>query len=481
MSVAIVWIRNGALGIAALGFFKFSTTVIGDYLHRDPFEAYRQPEDTSMEARVAIRLEGVSLRHYKGAELVATANADRLDQWKDAQTYEMYGVKNGKFTRDKKPYTFEASHAQYYSPVKRLNLLAEGRVTGKDFDLKTEKATFDGIAESLSIPQTLSGRLSDGDFHAASFEYNLKSESFHAKKVEWVGNPGADFPLKQSGVQRTSWKIVSEESWTSDKDKDVQFHTKASATDGDIIVRAPKIEQNRKTDVIIATGGVTYFSGESNVTCESATIYRKEKRAVLQGKVLMLVKPKAKKDDPPKVEEIPPFKPVVPDEVKAVRPADPKSDVEEQKRRDEKIRSGKNLRDYPMTIMSAKIEYWYAKGSRRAVITGDPQAHQEFVDGDWRQLWTREAEYDGEKETLFLKGSADNREVRMKNSIGDDVKAFSMLVSTKEDDESFRAKGMEGVVYTIDDELDRDKKKKGDGDKKVPPPKIGGLSGPIKR
>ncbi len=483
MSAATIWFRNGILGLAALGFLKFSSSVIGDYLHRDPFEAFRQPDNIELEARVAIRLEGVSMRHYKGAELIATANADRMDQWKDAQTYDLYGVKNGKFQRDKKSYTFSASHAQYYSPLKRLDLQADGAVGGKDFELRTEKATFDGMAEVLTIRKPLSGKVSGGDFTAATFDYNLKTEMLQATMISWKGDPGEDAPKKQGQVERTAWKFDAETLETSKTDKDVKIYTNGQATDGEIIVRAPRLEQNKRTDVLIATGGVTYFSGEANVSCQKATIYRKEKRAVLDGKVLMLVKPKARKDDPPKIVEIPPFKPVVPDDIKITRPADPKSDAEEQKRIDEKIRSSKNLRDYPMTVFSEKIEYWYGKGSRRAIITGSPQAHQEFEDGTWRQLWADRADYDGEKETMFLQSlKPESREVRMKNSIGDDFIAFSILASTKEDDETISAKSMKGVMYTIDDEIDRDKKKKPPlPDKKVPPPtKGGGLNGPIK-
>ncbi len=477
MSAAKVWLKNGLLGLAAVAFITISVTVIRNYSRMDPFEKFRQPQDKSLEPRIAYRLEGVQVKHYRGTQLVASASADRIDQWKDGQTYDMFGVRDGKFSRDKESYGFEASHAQYYAPSKRLDVQQDAHLIGKDFDLKTEKAVYDGTAEIIRIATPLSGKAVDGNFKAASFEYNLKSESITSTNIEWKGIPKLGLTKQDD---RTMWKFEAKTLKTKPGDKDVTLYTDVTATDGDLIIRAPKMEHNKKTDVLVATGGVTYFSGESNVACDKATVYRKEKRAVLEGKVLMLVKPKKFKDLPPKVEEIPPFKPVVPESIKITRPKDP-ADKEEQKQRDETLRSGKNLRDYPITIFSDKIEYWYAKGSRRAVITGKPQAHQELTEGLWRQVWAHSADYDGEAETLLLKsspgGAEDKRETRMKNSNGDDMEANKFLVSTKEDDDSMSGEQIRGVAYTLDDEVEREKKKKA-GEKKVPPPKST-LNGPI--
>jgi hypothetical protein len=190
-------------------------------------------------------------------------------------------------------------------------------------------------------------------------------------------------------------------------------------------------------------------------------IYRREKRAVLTGHVHMLVKPK----DQEKLDlsELRPFTPMVPDSIAAKRPAAPPSqESQQQKDLQEELRSSKTLRKYPLHLSADRIEYWYRKGNRHAVITGSPQAMQELPDADhWRRAWAYKALYNGETEKLDLQSAPGKRDARMKNSLGDDLTAKWFQVSTKENDEEYEGDEVYGdVAPTGDEDLDTVKGKK---------------------
>ena len=71
--------------------------------------------------------------------------------------------------------------------------------------------------------------------------------------------------LRRTGVVRNDKEHPGMDVWTD-----------ASATDGEVLVKAPHLERVRKTDVLTATGKVYYFGEKANLICEKAVIYRKE-------------------------------------------------------------------------------------------------------------------------------------------------------------------------------------------------------------
>jgi hypothetical protein len=172
----------------------------------------------------------------------------------------------------------------------------------------------------------------------------------------------------------------------------------------------------------------------------------------------MLVKPKAEEQNyKPREEEIPNFKPMAADE-KAATAAATNGPSPQEKELDKKLRSGNTFREYPMTVTSTNVVYWYARGNRRAKITGNPQARQEFPGSRWRHIWTHEALYDGEQETLLLESSKGAFDTRYRNSIGEDLVATNFLISTKEDDDSYEGKNIKGNIYADDEDVPKEKK-----------------------
>jgi hypothetical protein len=198
----------------------------------------------------------------------------------------------------------------------------------------------------------------------------------------------------------------------------------------------------------------------------------------------MLFKPKDRQQAIAQDEQVPPYRPVVPDEIARSRPPAPgeKGMTPEQKKWIDEIRSTKNMRDYPTLCYAEKVEYWYRDKERHAIITGSPQALQQLDGERWRQLWTKSAKYNGETDRLMLESTnPDGRETRMINSIGDDVKALWIEVSTKEGDDYMTTGPFEGHLVDYGDEIPRDDSKPGGTGKTLPPPKTGGgeVKGPI--
>jgi hypothetical protein len=199
---------------------------------------------------------------------------------------------------------------------------------------------------------------------------------------------------------------------------------------------------------------------------------------VLTGNVFLLAKPKEEVPNyKPTEEELPPFKPMVPDEVKANRPPAPESGPSpDEKKLDDKLRDGGSLRDYPLVITGNEVEYWYRKGERRATIRGNPQARQDIPGGRWRHVWSYEAYYDGEKESLRAVSKAGERTVRIKNSLGDDLTGLSVTLSTKEGDSQYSGEKLKGTVTADAEDDPREKSGDKPGAKKgdPPPAKSGG-------
>lgn len=436
-------IRSGvvlALSAAAIGAAGF--LAYKGFLKLDPLGA----PATTPDETLGIRLDGVSFKQFHKDKLVASANVDHVDVRKDRQLFDFFGISGGQVLNSEgQKYQFSSDQASYDSVNELLSVLSGANVKSKDMDLKTAALTIDRKAGTLRAPGNVAGAFMNGQVTAQNLLFDINNKSYEVQKTKWVGSlPKKTMQeLGQDPSGPTRWDIEGGLKGNSKFDT----YTNASATDGEILVKAPVIKREKATDILTATGTVYYFSEKANLVCDQAVIYRKEKRAVLTGNVHMLVKPK----DQEKLEMsvIEPFHPAVPEKVFSARPK-PTSDPETQQQKDleEELHSSKTVRKYPLHVSAAKIEYWYAKGSRHAVITGEPQAFQELGDpGVWRRVSAFKGLYDGEKERLRLESASGKKDARMWNSNNDDLVGDWFDVSTKEDDDDYEAGYVTGRVY----------------------------------
>lgn len=436
----------------------FGSLGVMQALRIDAFRSYRNQQG-GLGGDIGIRLEDVRFRHYSGSKLVAEGQVGQINVKKDRQNLEFLKLRNVRYSSGRGEFKCEADAASYDSVAGVLTMNAGSRVWNENIDLVTPQLVYNRQKKLLTAPGQTQGKFYDGTVVAQNIVYNVDHDSYRIGPASWEGVPKGVLQDVPVGNTRTQWKIKTN-GITSVKDG-IETWENAEATDGDVIVKAPKIVRDTKTDALTATGRVQYFSADANLVCDKCVIFRKEKRALLTGNVQMLIKPET--DQAVEVIEIPPFRPMVPETVSKERPpAPPVDDV--GKSQDEEVRSGKTKRKYPIAVLAAKIEYWYKKGNRKAVITGSPQARQDMAGGRWRAVWTTTAYYDGENDLLRLVSAEGKKTTQVKTSIGDDLICEWFEISTKENEDAWTAKGAQGVVYPDEDELpDRTKTK-------TPPP-----------
>jgi lipopolysaccharide export system protein LptA len=397
----------------------------------------------------------------------------------------MKGVHDGKSQTNRGPIQFSAKSANWNSAIKMLAMNDQARVAGKGFDITAPTLTIDDQRKLISVPEA-NGKLGSGIARVEKFQYHMPSGAWKSGPGRYIGSlanlpqgagqAGADLPV--GAKSNTKWDISMQSLGDTGGDEKIQSFNDATATDGEVLIKAPKVTLDRKTDVLTATGRVFYYSAKANLVADKIVVYRREKRAVLTGNVFLLAKPKEEVPNyKPTEEELPPFKLMVPDEVKANRPPAPESGPSpDEKKLDDKLRDGGSLRDYPLVITGNEVEYWYRKGERRATIRGNPQARQDIPGGRWRHVWSYEAYYDGEKESLRAVSKAGERTVRIKNSLGDDLTGLSVTLSTKEGDSQYSGEKLKGTVTADAEDDPREKSGDKPGAKKgdPPPAKSGG-------
>ncbi|AIE84987.1 hypothetical protein [Fimbriimonas ginsengisoli] len=427
-----------------------------------------------VESGTMMRMQGVQIKHFDKNGLVTYAKCDHVDLAADRHTFELSGIRDAVYRGKEGTFQYTAHHAKFIDVLKQLKADGGVRVRNKELDLSSNAFEYNGLVSSLLVRGDVSGKLKGGAIRAKNIDYRIDSEAFTAGPVYWKGALALDLQGQEDQSKPRTWEIQGQTISYSGKNQQIATYTNAIAADDEVILIAPKVVHDRKTDVLTATGRVQYFSAKADLVADQCVVYRKEKRIEMIGNVLMYVKPKKDQDGKPKVEPLPAFQPLNPDQVKPEPPK--KKPTEAEKKQIEQVRDTKTIRDFPTVMVSAKIEYWYGKGARRAVITGSPQGRQELPEGRWRHLWTNVAYYDGEKELLKMVSTKALKDTRMKDSVGDNVSSDWMEVSTVEDDDSFTGSGFVGTFTTFDDET-----KDGgttppptDPPKKVDPPKTGG-------
>lgn len=412
---------------------------IGFVVSVDALNRFRNSKATASEAPGA-EMQAANFVAYNGDRLVTEGEVARLTMTRDRSVAVLEGVSDGKFYNEKgEAFGFAAKTARYQYFQRQLDIEAGGRFWGKDVDIATPAISLNRPQETVKAPGVFAGKLSGGNVKATNLKYSLRNGKWSAGPVKWEGI----LSLQEQGGPKKRWSVQGESVTAEGR---LMTYTKGFATDGEVIVRGDKIVHNRDTEVIVATGNVKYFGVDANMTCPKATVYRNEGRAVFEGGVNMLVKPKG--GTKPEEAEIPPLTPYVPDEVKAGRPLPPK----EQKSNNEELRNTENLRKYPTSVIAKRVEYWYRKGSRKAIITGDPQARQEIPNIGWRMVWGQSADWNGETDELLVKSAEGAKDARLKMSNGDSFKAFWFKITTQEKSDKWEAKNAEGDFDVDDDE-----------------------------
>jgi lipopolysaccharide export system protein LptA len=436
----------------------------------DPLANYKEPP-SAQPRNIAVETTNTTFKRFEAGLPQASCDVQRMEIASNRQVYNFFQVTNGKVIQDGKTYQFSAERGNWNGFNKLLTINGKSKLKGPKFDLNSTSVAYNEPQQSFTVQGAVKGTLYGGKLEVNRVFYSMRNSSFTTGKGVWSGIVPAEF--QEGSNSRRTWTISSDGSKSTGKD--TTAHTNARATDGEVIIVAPNVTHDRKSEILTCTGRVRYFGAKANLIADKIVVYRKERRAMVTGNVLMLAKPKSAEDSKPKEEEITPF---VPESVEGFGKIP--VDSEERKKKEELIRSSKNLRDYPLIITAKQIEYWYKKGERRALISGKPQARQELPDKAWRYGWSDTAKYDGEKEILELFSEKGSRNVTMRNSLGDELIAeWASLVTQEGSDEYEYRKGT--IRMTIEDDEDIPRENKGSTGGGTGGSTGGGLRGPIRR
>lgn len=437
-SVRSPWLRNTLLVLGGAGVIVLGWQSLESILRADPFSKFGLT-GKPVGAEVGITMSDYKMKAYENFKLAAEAEVDNVEVRRDRSQMVMTGVRSGKlYPVDSEPLAFEMKSGTYFYFQDRLAADQGSHVANKDMDLTSDKFVYEKASKTLVVRGQVQGKLAGGAVKADDLTLNTGTRALSARNVMWVGEVEG-----VQDAQRKEWTIKGDDFRTSEDGK-TQYYKVARATDGEVIVVADEVEYTKSTDTLVAKKNVKYFGVDANMLCDEATVFRKDRRAVFTGVVRMVVK---SEDDEKVAEgEFPTIARVTPESIQT----NPHGATEQQV---EVLRDTDNVRKYPIKVIADKVEYWYKKGERRAVITGSPFARQDLTEG-WRLGWATEAFYDGEKETMTLKNSGgDKKDVRVFFSIGDQYIAQQLTFSTKEGNKSMTGQKVEASLFIDDDEV----------------------------
>ncbi len=432
------WLKTGLLAVGAAGVLAMGWLSLGQILRADAFAKFKSSGEP-YGAEIGVTMTDFKMKAYEKGRLAAEAEVDKVEVRRDRSIFEMSGVRDGMFIdKEGNKLGFDMKDATYHYFRGRMTSESGAHVKNDDFDLRSDKFLYQEAQNELQVDGGVRGTLAGGKVEAVTVNVNTATREISGKNLRWVGELE---DAVQEG-QRKQWDIVGE-TWRTSSDGKTQTYTKARATDGEVIVIADQVDYTKDTDILIAKGNVKYYGVDANLLCAEVTVYRKERRAMFTGTVRMVVK---SEDDEKVVEgEFPTIDRVTPESLKT----NPQGATQEQV---DKLRDTDNVRKYPIKVIAERIEYWYKKGERRAIITGAPFARQDLTEG-WRLGWAIDGYYDGEKETLTLKSGAGRQEVKFLYSIGDQYVATEITMSTKDGDKSVSGRDVRALMFTDDDEV----------------------------
>lgn len=408
------------------------------FMRQDAFAGYRQEVENRMN-RPEVTGEDVSLTHYDGDQKVLEARVGEFTATAGRQIVKGNKIQGGKLYRDGKlELEFDAETATWSDIHKSLTLEGNIHVHNQDFNLKTGALVFNQFTGKMHISTPVAGKLYGGTVRSDKLDFDVRKGTGKITNIVWQGKVNPEVvpaPPREWTFGPSQVNFVSR-----DELEIIRF----DGTDKEIAVKSEKALWNRKTDVTVAVGKVRYYSADLNVLCDKATINRKNRHVVLEGIISVYLKPES--DQTLNVVPLTPIKPVSPEEVVPTgpQPRNPESNDE--------VRSLENRRKYPVQILAARVDYWYAKGERRAEILGSPQAWQELPESRWRYVWAHKAAWNGESNILTLVSEPNKRNVRLRTSLGDDISFKSFWLSTAEDDERYGGEDAQGKAYVDEPE-----------------------------
>lgn len=389
----------------------------------DPFARFHPLYAQAGMGNVLVRFTGLEVRVRQLGRPLWQMRVRRADLLRDRQQWLLEGIQEAVLYDDGKPLWRLTAAQAAYEGASRFLQVAEARLQGDPVRLYCSQATWRDQTRELRCLGIVRGTLRDGEFTAQEVRYLGGEGRLVAERVRLTlrttfdpvaflqGAPPADNAGERQPRTR---RVEVEFRRLQEQQGKTRIGEGLTIRDGDTLITADRAEQDIEAQVIRATGNLRVTDPRVELTAERLTIELKEKRALLEGNVQILVKPRSSETNgPPTTEE---------------------------------TRSLKTELREPVQITCDRAENLYQK--KVITLTGNLKMVQVLQEsGKTRTLTAQKAVYNARTEQVQLVG-----EVRGVDEKGQEITAPEIVVSVKEGDEWLRIDQPGRMVILVEEE-----------------------------
>lgn len=404
--------------IAGLAWCVHRLQQIDPFARLNPFYA-----DAGM-GNVLVRFTDTEVRARQLAQPLWQMKVKQADLSRDRQRWMLDGVQEAVLYDDGKPAWRLTAAQAVYEGASRLLQVADVRLYSNPVRLTCSQAIWRDQTRELQCMGIIQGSLRDGEFTAQSLRYLGGEKRLVAEGVRLALRTSLEpvaflqaEPAKQNTGEKQSKtrRVEVEFKRLEEQQGKTRIGEGLVIRDGDTVMTADRAEQDIEAQIIHATGNLRVTDPRVDLSADRLTIELKEKRAILEGNVKILVKPKESQE----------------------ASAQPTS---------EETRSLKTEMREPVQITCDRAENLYQK--KIITLTGNLKMVQMLKEnGKTRTLTAQKAIYNSRTEQVQLVG-----DVHGVDEKGQELTAPEILVSVKEGDEWLKITQPGKMVILVEEE-----------------------------
>lgn len=390
----------------------------------DPFARFNPAYADAGMGNTLIRLSETEVIARQLDRPLWKLRVQRVDLSRDRQRWFLDGVREAVLYEDGKPMWRLTAANAWYEGASRHLAVKDARLRGEPVQLYCAEATWRDQSRELQCQGDVRGTLKDGEFTALALRYFGGEKRLVAEGVTLVLRTAQSLvaflqpepPQAQRNENAPKTRRVEV---TFQRLEEQQGKTRIGQglviRDGDTVMTADRAEQDIEAQVIHATGNLRVTDPRVELSADRLTIELKEKRALLEGNVKILVKPK-------------------------------QPDGESPQPTAEETRSLRTEMREPVQISCDRAENLYQK--KVITLTGNLKMVQVLKEGGkTRTLTAQKAVYNSRTEQVQLVGDVVGADEK-----GQEISAPEIMVSVKEGDEWLRISQPGRMVILVEEE-----------------------------
>lgn len=345
----------------------------------------------------------------------------RADLSRDRQRWQLEGVQEAVLYAEGKPsWRLHARYATYEGASRYLQVF-NASLSSDTITLQCDLVSWQDHTRQLRCAGRIRGTLRDGEFAASSLHYLGSEQRIVAEGVRLLVRTDLQLAnllqtpatASNGAPARNTRRVEITFRRLEEQQGKTRIGEGLVIRDGDTTITADRAEQDIEAQIIRAQGNLRVTDPRVDITADRLTIELKEKRALLEGNVQIVVKPKEDTSAPPPAEE---------------------------------SRSLRTEMRQPVQITCDRAENLYQK--KVITLSGNLKMVQLLKEsGKTRTLTAQKAVYNSRTEQVQLVG-----EVHGVDEKGQEFTAPEMLVSVKEGDEWLRIDQPGRMVILVEEE-----------------------------